>query len=363
MSNTKIKYIVTGNSVIVYPPGQNSITILRGTPEYSQAREIIKNGQLERLLSLAPAQAIPQKSNNKFTVVGGQILIDGEAIPPALSKAMLRLLVEEQDITRLERFWDNLKLNPSEVSRERLFAFLEANQVAITQDGCFIAYKRVTDAQSTGAHLDLHSGTVKYRLGKPTKMPREQVDANNDHECSTGLHVAAFNYAANIFGSGRGVILEVKVHPANVVAVPPDYRGQKMRVCELLPLKIVTEPTVASAYDDPAEETAEPAVKTKWRPITLTTGVDGRLRIPGLAIRRLGLGVGATVHAYVPSKRSKAIVLSATASITSHFASTHVAQKDNSVRLSPEILNKITHFPAGQFKLAERQGVMEVRAT
>ena len=59
-------------------------------------------------------------------------------------------------------------------------------------------------------------------------MERGQVDADRERTCSFGLHVAAFSYASNFTG---GILLEVEVNPRDVVAVPPDYNQQKMRVC------------------------------------------------------------------------------------------------------------------------------------
>src|SRR5690606_24725742 len=51
---------------------------------------------------------------------------------------------------------------------------------------------------------------------------------NPNNTCSFGLHVACFDYAKG-FGPR---LIEVKVNPADVVCVPTDYNGTKMRVCK-----------------------------------------------------------------------------------------------------------------------------------
>jgi hypothetical protein len=47
------------------------------------------------------------------------------------------------------------------------------------------------------------------------------------------LHVANFNYAKTQFNSGSGILIDVKVHPKDVVAFPTDYHFEKLRVCEM----------------------------------------------------------------------------------------------------------------------------------
>lgn len=86
---------------------------------------------------------------------------------------------------------------------------------------------------------DCHSRTMDIQLGKPVSMPREDCDNNPRMTCSTGLHVGAPEYVQG-FGSHNSDrhVLACLVNPANVVAVPYDYSGQKMRTCEYLPYSV-----------------------------------------------------------------------------------------------------------------------------
>jgi hypothetical protein len=73
-------------------------------------------------------------------------------------------------------------------------------------------------------------------------MPREEVDEDPNRTCSTGLHVACFDYAKD-FGER---LIEVKVNPRDVVAVPVDYNGTKLRCCQFEVIRegkvILTQP-------------------------------------------------------------------------------------------------------------------------
>ena len=171
--------------------------------------------------------AIEKQTKGKFTVVNGTVEIDGETLPKSLSDKLLEFVDNMLETGPLERFWDNLKENPTQSAREDLFSFLEANRVALTVDGCFIAYKKVRDDW-----WDSYTGkTYKNVPGTLVKMDRDKVDSDRRNTCSAGLHVAAWEYASGFTGNR---IVEVKVNPRDVVAVPEDYQNQKMRVCQYL---------------------------------------------------------------------------------------------------------------------------------
>ncbi len=84
------------------------------------------------------------------------------------------------------------------------------------------------------------------------EIDRSKVDDNPNNTCSHGLHVATLSYAQD-FASGDDKLLDVEVSPSDVVAVPTDYNGTKMRVCRF---KVVAEsqglidkPLVTSSYE------------------------------------------------------------------------------------------------------------------
>jgi hypothetical protein len=125
------------------------------------------------------------------------------------------------------KFLDNLMANPSMTSRKELYLFLEAADLPITQDGCFLAYKAVRHD-----FLDKHSGTFSNKPGVTFSMPRAEVDDNRDVTCSYGFHAAAYEYARGFLGSTGDKMVAVKINPADVVSVPSDYNNQKLRTCK-----------------------------------------------------------------------------------------------------------------------------------
>jgi hypothetical protein len=68
--------------------------------------------------------------------------------------------------------------------------------------------------------------------------------------------VAAFEYADKFYSNGH--LMEIKVNPKNVVAVPTDYNQQKMRVCEYEVMAEYKGPRVEQLYNyEPGEQTEE----------------------------------------------------------------------------------------------------------
>ena len=66
-------------------------------------------------------------------------------------------------------------------------------------------------------------------------MERKKVNPDRRVDCSNGLHIANFSYASNFSGT---LLIEVLVHPRDVVAVP-EYDGhEKMRVCQFKSLGV-----------------------------------------------------------------------------------------------------------------------------
>ncbi len=237
-------HMITNRSLVVFFDHGMPQTVLASNGRFEEVKNLLESGDFEAVPSAVNlALAIEHHTKGKFTVVNGVIVISGEVLPSALSDKLLEFVEKSLPTTPLERFWDNLKLNPAESAREDLFAYLEANQAPLTADGCFVAYKKVREDW-----WDSYTG--KTHLNKPgmsVTMPRASVDGDRRNTCSAGLHVAAWGYASGFSGSR---VLEVKINPRDVVAVPPDYQQQKMRVCEYLVLRQTEEPYALSIYEE-----------------------------------------------------------------------------------------------------------------
>lgn len=229
--------------VIVFDYGA-PVTVLAENDKFEHIKQLLESGQTHNIAEeVDRALEIRKHTKGKFTLVNGTIMIGDELLPSALSEKLLEFVDNRVDTTPLENFWANLKDNPAASARQDLFAYLEANRAPLTVDGCFVAYKRVRDDW-----WDSHTGRTHQNLpGKTITMDRAKVDPNRENTCSAGLHVAAWDYASTFSGSRT---LLVKVNPRDVVAVPPDYNQQKMRVCQYLVLGETESPYDRDIFEE-----------------------------------------------------------------------------------------------------------------
>jgi hypothetical protein len=216
----KVNYLWLKDSINLSFEGKH-FTISSGDPLFEKVTQAIREQRLEDIPSIVDI-------SKDLKIAGLELkdgaLYDGEtALPEALNRRILEYRDGAIPYDSLLKFWENVKKNPSFNSRQMLFSFLAHNGHPITEDGCFIAYRGVRED-----FKDKHSGTFDNSPGSVCEMPRDQVDDNPNNTCSKGLHVACFDYAKG-FGAK---LVEVKVNPEDVVAVPTDYNGTKMRVCK-----------------------------------------------------------------------------------------------------------------------------------
>lgn len=230
--NTKINYLISKDCVVVNFDGKTA-SVHKSDPAYQPVISAIKAGNLSEIPTLiCREEAVKKASGGAFEVRNGMILVDGQEVRGELGLRIMEFYNEQLPMGPLVAFARKVRLNPSFRAVNDLFSFLDKNKHPITEDGNFIAYKRVHAADDQGRYLDIHSKTMDNAPGKTLEMPRNQVDEDPTRTCSSGLHVANWDYAANVYGSGTGVMLEVAVSPEDVVAIPVDYNQAKMRVCK-----------------------------------------------------------------------------------------------------------------------------------
>lgn len=331
-------HLITDKSIIVSFTSGPPININYTNSLFQTLKQTLQNKEFDRVPGLADrATKVTVVSRGKFNVQNGTVVIDGEDLPHALSEKLLELVDLGKPTQYLENFWDNLKDNPTESSRADLFEFLTHNSVPITPDGCFIVYKKVDND-----FMDFYTHTIRNKPGDVVEVARDSVDPLRDNVCSHGLHVAAFKYANEDYHGGQGKLLEIKVNPRDVVAVPPDYNAQKMRVCRYTVIKEVKNKFDGSTYEEPTENTVATPVRKSMKRLEITTDSEGRLRIPGKAVRLLDVGVGFKVFVYQPHKQSKHIRIMVSQPAVSHKFREYTVREDNSVRVSSDILQEIS---------------------
>lgn len=179
----------------------------------------------EDLLNLVDIPvSINKFSNGLVTITDDmRVLYNGEELHNSLTTRMITMFSEGFNILPLVEFLKNLMKNPSRVSVNELYEFLEKNDLPITTDGCFLAYKTVRND-----YKDWHTNKMDNSVGKVVSVPRNSVDDDRNNTCSYGLHFCSLGYLSH-FHAGEGRVVLVKINPADVVSFPRDYNNSKGR--------------------------------------------------------------------------------------------------------------------------------------
>lgn len=198
----------------------------KGAPNFEMLRKSLLSEDWDAVVGGLSAKATIQKwSRDRFKIDGNHVMFDDVELPSDLSSRISEMVRKGEDAKPFFNFWERLRKNPSYRSVHQLWNFLKNKNIPLTPDGHFLAYKSVRDD-----YKDHHSGTFTNKPGTVNEMTRNQISDDSDHECDPGFHVGAIEYART-FGSGGRVVI-CKVDPEDVVSVPRDYNGQKMRVCK-----------------------------------------------------------------------------------------------------------------------------------
>lgn len=250
--NTVVNFITSGNGTVslfvVHKNKMTSCMVDTGHPNHRKVVGLLKEGRtswtdeaVEKLLSLADLpktveaakqtlveKATVSKKNNSLVgtaeVRDGQVYVNNVPVHNVVSDRIVEFALAGLPVEPILRFLELLLENPSSKAQEELYDFLANRSLPLTEDGHFLAYKRVRDDWK-----DIHSGTIDNSIGRVVEVERKAVDPNRAHECSYGLHVGALEYVRG-YGHGGHVVI-VKVNPRDCVSVPRDHNAQKLRVC------------------------------------------------------------------------------------------------------------------------------------
>ncbi len=189
-----------------------------------------------------------------------EVSYHGELLPAPLAQKVFSLIEQNLPVTLLEKFWENLKQNPSYNSVRELYDFLSYKELPITEDGCFLAYRGLQDdfySVSGNLQTKVLQGTVNSKgqiyngVGEHIEVQRNCVDDNRENHCSFGVHAGSWDYALNW---SRGKMVVVKINPKDVVSVPSDYDCQKLRCCAYTVVSEVEVEITSAATDDDGNE-------------------------------------------------------------------------------------------------------------
>ena len=196
---------------------------------YKLILEALPTATEDELLELVDIEkAIATFSQGQVSIVNGKVMFEGEEVHGSISKRIIEFMSKGLPFQPLVNFLENLMKNPSMQSQQELYDFLEHENLPVTEDGCFLAYKAVNSD-----FKDKWRGTFDNKVGQVCEMRRAKVDDNRGRGCSAGLHAGALNYVANYgnVDAGDNIVI-VKINPEDVVSVPSDCNCEKLRTCK-----------------------------------------------------------------------------------------------------------------------------------
>lgn len=230
----------------VFVPGNRPLSADSNHPNWDHILTAVDSEDPDIADLFDPSKVVARKFDrisDRVTVASGRVYFDGDEVESTLTKQIIRCLNEGvEDFVPLVNFFENVQQNPEPHSRIQLFDWLNARDFTITRDGFIVGYKGVRSNgldndgepiyQSTFSgkavvNNEEQNGYIQQQVGDTVEMPRAAVMHDPSSSCSSGLHVGTHGYA-----SGYGdTLLEVHVHPRDVVSVPTEANGNKIRVC------------------------------------------------------------------------------------------------------------------------------------
>lgn len=220
----------------------------RTNPNFDLIEADLKAGKYDRVLNLSNTKAAVEKAiaeageGSKLSIRNGQVFWAGPNGPEQVQGPLVDRIIKTirngstvQAVKPLIALLSNISRNRAKDLREELYQFLMSGAMPITQDGCFLAYKKVK-----ANFRDCHTGTMDNSPGKLVWQDPSTVDTNRNNHCSRGLHFCSRGYLQH-FGNEDSKIVVVKVNPRHVYAIPTDYQCQKGRASEYYVVGVCTD--------------------------------------------------------------------------------------------------------------------------
>jgi hypothetical protein len=224
-----VAYTITPTGVLMFLNGKQ-LVVGNDHPNFSKIKAALKAKAYDTIEAMADIRQTVQNfisTDGKFSLVGDRITLDGTPFSDAVTEKVLAMIDAGHNADPLYAFLRKVRSNPSKTAQDELLLFCVANGFMIHEDGDILAYKSVRND-----YTDIHSGTVRNKVGDKPSMARGGVDDKRENTCSSGFHFAAHQYATTWHGRVDARLMIMKINPANVVSIPNDYGNQKARCCE-----------------------------------------------------------------------------------------------------------------------------------
>lgn len=250
----------SGENITVFINGK----LLSATDQHPHF-QMIKLGVLSGDESVADLFDLTQKVSERFeqlservSVSNGRVYFDGEEIDSELTQQITRFVEQGvEDWRPLVNFFEKVMTNLQEHTRDQLFRWVRKQNLTITEDGNFLAYKGV-EKNSAGDLVSVSSGTavvdgvvrkgqIPNNVGSVITMPRNEVTHDPTVGCAQGLHAGTYDYA---MGWARDALLVVEINPRDVVSVPTDCDSAKLRVCRYVVKEVIEKELEQALWSD-----------------------------------------------------------------------------------------------------------------
>lgn len=232
-------------SALVVAIGGDSYEVKVGHPEYAKIKSQLESveaidAETEKALLILINGEVVEKvkewSDGKLEIKNGVVRWEGKALQGRLANVLIATAQsgDTEALSRFGLFIDKVNQAISYKVTNRLFDFLDANNLRIDDEGDIIGFKVVRSN-----YTDKHTGTFDNSVGQVVSMPRNHVDDRDEVTCSNGLHFCSYDYVKS-FSSNSDRLVLVKVDPRDFVSVPVDYGSTKARVCRYKVIEDVT---------------------------------------------------------------------------------------------------------------------------
>lgn len=223
-------YIIRESELTFSKNGAVTPVIVKASnSNFSKIIKCLKVNDFNRAEELSDSlYEIKKEYSNQISVKNGELIMGGQVMRTGISNQIIKTIMAGGRPDGLIEFQRKAINHPDPRMIGELCAFVESNGLPVTREGDILAYKSVRKD-----YMDHYSGTVCYKVGMTPMMDRKAVNNNPEETCSSGLHACAARYfKGSLFGGDRNSrVVLVMIRPKDVVSIPTDYSGAKMR-CE-----------------------------------------------------------------------------------------------------------------------------------
>lgn len=214
----KIPFVLKDNFINVIV-NKKSFTLSSSHPTFAKMKAALKAKQWSKVPGLVNlSQSIANYSQGNVEIKNGSVYYRGEKVHNVLADRIIDLVNAGKPFIPLLKFLNNLYRNPSKPARDEFYEWLVGNDLPITDNGCFLAYKSVKNNNT-----DTHTGKIDNSPGQRIMGARDNFDEHYRTQCSSGYHICSKQYG--VYGDKT---MAVVVNPRFVLSA----NSGKMRVTD-----------------------------------------------------------------------------------------------------------------------------------